>query len=136
MIMPLPTLSNRPPADRAVRRRARQLRRDLKLLITFVAIRCRHEHQEEPKRALTLKTHDVAALAGRPVHLCAECGKLLAHALIKRTHCPYDPKPMCKKCPTHCYAPQHRAAMRAVMRFSGRKLVLSGRLDYLLHLLF
>lgn len=136
MIMPLPTLPDAPEVNRAARRKARQLRRDLKLLITFVAIRCRHEHGDKPKQTLALKTHDVAALAGRPVDLCADCGKLLAHALIKRAHCPYDPKPMCKKCPTHCYAPHHRNAMRAVMRFSGRKLVLSGRLDYLLHLLF
>jgi hypothetical protein len=47
-----------------------------------------------------------------------------------------DPKPMCKHCPSHCYRPSYRARIREVMKFSGRKMVLSGRLDFLLHLLF
>ncbi|HRX86457.1 MAG TPA: nitrous oxide-stimulated promoter family protein [Phycisphaerae bacterium] len=134
--MPLPTLDDSPASARHASRRARQLRRDLRLLVTFVSIRCRHCHPHAEKHAVSLKTHDVDALARRPVCLCGDCRKLLAHALVKRTHCPYDPKPMCKKCPTHCYAPQHREAMREVMRYSGRKLVMSGRIDYLLHLLF
>jgi hypothetical protein len=47
-----------------------------------------------------------------------------------------NPKPMCKHCPNHCYHPTYRAKIREVMQFSGRKLLLGGRVDYLLHLLF
>jgi hypothetical protein len=47
-----------------------------------------------------------------------------------------DPKPACKHCPQHCYAPRYRDEIREVMRYSGRKLVMSGRVDYLVHLLF
>jgi len=42
---------------------------------------------------------------------------------------------MCKHCPEHCYAPRYRAQIREVMRYSGPRLVLRGRLDYLWHLL-
>lgn len=131
MILPLPT-----PESVPARRKARLLERDLKILVTFVCMRCRDCHRHAEKQPFALKTHDVARLARGDIQLCADCRRLLAHALTKRTHCPYDPKPMCKKCPTHCYAPDHRAEIREVMRYSGRRLVLSGRLDYLLHLLF
>jgi hypothetical protein len=52
---------------------------------------------------LSLKTHDIDALAGRAVHLCPQCSRLATHALIKRTNCPMTPKPPCKNCPVHCY---------------------------------
>ena len=77
----------------------------------------------------------MTAIHGKPLHLCAACTKLLSHSFVKRRSCPLDPKPACKRCPTHCYAPFYRAQIREVMKVSGRKFVLRGRLDYLLHLL-
>ena len=112
------------------------LRRDLKTLARFIEMYCRCRHKDAEKSAVTLKTHDVAALAGRSVALCRPCGKLLAHAFVKRTTCPMDPKPSCKRCPDHCYQPVYRRQIREVMKYSGRRLVLSGRLDYLYKLLF
>ena len=114
----------------------RALRRDLKILAQFVRIYCDHRHPQSEKEPLHLRTHDVAAIAGREVVLCANCRKLLAHSFVKRTGCPLDPKPACRRCPAHCYLPKYRAAIREVMRYSGTRLVLSGRLDYLYHLLF
>jgi len=113
----------------------RQLHKDLKTLVKFVRVYCRHRHPAEPKQPVTLKTHDVAALAGKPIELCAECRRLLAHALVKRSRCPLEPKPACKHCPEHCYQPTYRKQIREVMKYSGRRLVLSGRLDYLWHLI-
>jgi hypothetical protein len=112
------------------------LQRDLKTLARFIDIYCSHKHPECEKQMTTLRTHDVAALLGGPIFLCPECTKLLTHAFVKRTHCPMDPKPACKHCPNHCYHPTYRAQIREVMKFSGRKLVMSGRLDLLVHLLF
>jgi hypothetical protein len=73
----------------------------------------------------------VERLHGRPLRLCRACARLAAHAFMKRLYCPYEPKPSCKKCPTHCYAPAYRAQIREVMRCSGRRLVLTGRPHYL-----
>lgn len=116
--------------------RQRKLRKDLRLLATFVRVCCEGQHRDVPKEPFALRGYDATVLGRRPPVLCAGCRKLLAHAFVKRTACPLDPKPMCKHCPQHCYAPAYRARMRAVMRYSGRRLVLSGRLHYLLHLLF
>ena len=116
--------------------REKELRHDLKTLALFIQVYCRYKHRERPKTEATLHTHDVRQLAGRSIVLCPECTKLLAHAFVKRSHCPHDPKPMCKHCPNHCYHPTYRAQIRQVMKFSGRKMLLGGRLDYLFHLLF
>ena len=113
-----------------------ELLRDLKTLALFIDLYCRHKHAQAERMPAELRTHDVALIAGRTIVLCPECTKLLAHAFVKRTHCPMDPKPMCKHCPNHCYHPTYRAQIREVMKFSGRKMVLGGRLDYLFHLLF
>jgi len=113
-----------------------ELRRDLKTVATFISVYCHHRHKDAIKRPVHLKTHDVEAIAGRPIRICDECVKLLTHAFIKRTHCPMSPKPSCKHCPSHCYHPNYRRQIKEVMRVGGRRLILTGRLDYLFHLLF
>lgn len=126
---------NTDSTDSRTTRAERQLRRDLKLLARFIAVYCHSNHRDEPKSAVNLKTHDVRAIHARPPALCSSCRKLLTHAFVKRSRCPLDPKPNCKKCPEHCFAPRYRAQIRAVMKYSGRRLVLRGRLDYLWHLI-
>ena len=113
-----------------------ELLRDLKTLALFIDVYCRYKHAETERKAVDLRTHDIASIAGKTIVLCPECTKLLTHAFVKRTHCPMNPKPMCKHCPNHCYHPSYRAQIREVMKFSGRKMLLGGRLDYLFHLLF
>jgi hypothetical protein len=113
-----------------------ELERDLRTLVRFIEVYCKRRHKDEPKVGVKLKTHDVEAIRGRPVALCHACTKLLTHAFVKRSHCPFDPKPACKHCPEHCYHPDYRARIREVMKYSGIRLVLTGRLDYLYHLLF
>jgi len=111
------------------------LQRDLKTLANFIDVYCRHRHRDAAKSPAKLKTHDLEAIVGRSPLLCPACLKLLAHAFVKRSRCPMQPKPACKHCPQHCYHPIYRQQIREIMKFSGRKLVLSGRLDYLYHLL-
>jgi hypothetical protein len=70
------------------------------------------------------------------VTLCADCRALVEYALLKRRRCPLDPKPSCKHCHIHCYSKEHREQMKHIMAFSGRKMILRGRLDYLWHYFF
>lgn len=114
----------------------KEVRKDLKTLALFIRLYCSQRHTTAEKERVQLKTHDVMAIAGRELVLCPDCRKLLAHAFTKRSHCPMEPKPACKHCPNHCYHPTYRAQIREVMKYSGRKMLLGGRLDYLFHLLF
>lgn len=57
--------------------------------------------------------------------LCPECQSLLDYAEIRLDRCPYGQnKPTCNKCPIHCYKPEPKAEMKAVMRFSGPRMLL------------
>ena len=125
-----------PPDTRGIRgakpNTAALLAHDLKTLELFIRIYCHAHHAE--RKPVTLKGFDFVAIAGRVPELCPECTRLLAHAFVKRAHCPMDPKPQCKDCPSHCYQKAYREKIREVMRFSGQRMVLRGRVDYLLHL--
>lgn len=114
----------------------RKLRRDLRTLACFIDIYCRGRHGDAERGPVRLRNIDVEPLHGGPLRLCRACARLAAHAFMKRLYCPYEPKPSCKKCPTPCYAPEYRARIREVMRYSGRRLVLAGRLHYLWRLWF
>jgi hypothetical protein len=115
---------------------SKTVQRDLKTLGGFIEIYCHHHHADAEKAVVQLRLHDVTGIVGHPVILCEECTKLLTHAFVKRSHCPMDPKPQCKHCPNHCYAPKYRQQIQEVMRFSGMKAVMTGKLHYLFHLLF
>lgn len=112
------------------------IQRDLKVLVEFIGIYCSHKHTDEVRDCVRLKSHDVASIAGHQVSLCEACTKLLNHALVKRSTCPLYPKPACRHCTEHCYHPAYREKIKEIMKYSGLRSVLTGRLDYLFHLLF
>ncbi len=108
--------------------------KDLRVLSDFVTIYCRENHPGVPKGAFSIRDEAIQeAFGGREISLCKDCQRLLGHGVTKLLQCEYDPKPMCKKCPTHCYAPGYRERMREVMKFSGLYLVKHGRIDLMLH---
>ena len=111
--------------------------KDVRVLSSFVFIFCRENHRAEAKDTFTVKDVRLRRhLDGRDLALCRDCRRLLSHGIAKLLLCPYDPKPMCKKCETQCYAPGYRQRVREVMKFSGLYLVKHGRLDLLVHYFF
>ncbi len=104
---------------------------DLKVLINFVRVFCRAKHDERPGTEVGTE-----GIVGRNVLLCPECAALVAYALAKLRKCPLDPKPSCKNCHIHCYSKEYRARIREIMAFSGRRMIMRGRLDYLWHYFF
>jgi hypothetical protein len=112
------------------------LTKDLRTLAWFIRIYCNNKHPEAPRGPIQLRDFDLAKLGVDELEICGSCAKLLAHAFVKRAHCPFHPKPACKHCQSHCYQPLYREQIRDVMRFSGKKLVLSGRIDLIFKLLF
>lgn len=105
--------------------------RDIEVLADFMEIYCQGNHAGAGKHAIAGSGTLSRYLSGRSPLLCDECGKLLLHGAAKRLLCPYDPKPRCKKCETHCYAPGYRERIREVMRYSGMQLIKRGRIDLL-----
>lgn len=57
--------------------------------------------------------------------LCPECQALLDYAARRSDKCPFmETKTFCSNCAVHCYRPEMREKIRAVMRFSGPRMLL------------
>jgi len=110
-------------------------KKDLKVLIRFVQVYCLARHADQPACCEMLPP-ETADIAGKEPVLCHECAALVSYAMERRRKCPLEPKPSCKSCRIHCYSRQHRVRIREIMAFSGRRMILKGRIDYLWHYLF
>lgn len=82
-----------------------RLAREAATLRAMIALFCRDRH-------------------GTKAGLCADCADLETYALRRLDGCRYGAeKPVCAKCPTHCYAPARRQAIRAVMAYAGPRML-------------
>jgi hypothetical protein len=109
-------------------------RKDVRVLADFVRIFCREQHRDGTRAPFEIKDKRLREELAN-LELCVDCTRLLEHGVAKLSLCPYEPKPTCRKCASHCYAPGYREKVKKVMRFSGMYLVKRGRLDILLHYL-
>lgn len=50
--------------------------------------------------------------------------RLLLYAAGRLAKCPHQPKPVCRRCPTHCFSTEMRGLIREVMRFAGPRMPL------------
>ncbi|HUX41828.1 MAG TPA: nitrous oxide-stimulated promoter family protein [Rectinemataceae bacterium] len=66
-----------------------------------------------------------ADLHESPEGLCPECSALRDYALLRVEKCKFGAaKPACAKCTVHCYKRDMRERVRAVMRYSGPRMLL------------
>lgn len=57
--------------------------------------------------------------------LCPDCAALEEYARLRSDKCPFmETKTFCSNCKVHCYKPEMREKIRAVMRFSGPRMLL------------
>jgi hypothetical protein len=105
---------------------------DLRILARFIQLFC---HAKHDRKAVGEKSLPEFLSSSNPDmnKLCPGCAGLLAHGIKKRALCPLDPKPSCKSCHIHCYTPEYRGKIREIMAYSGKRMILRGRLDYLFH---
>ena len=82
-------------------------RADEKLLVSeMIALYC-HKQHNTPKDAL-----------------CPECQQLHDYALARIEKCPFmETKTFCSACKVHCYKPEMREKIRAVMRWAGPRML-------------
>ena len=56
--------------------------------------------------------------------LCPDCAALDSYARQRSDQCPFmETKTFCSNCRVHCYRPEMRERIRAVMRFSGPRMI-------------
>lgn len=56
--------------------------------------------------------------------LCPDCAELIEYCHYRLSLCPFgEKKTFCSNCRIHCYDKKHRGRIRAVMRFSGPRML-------------
>lgn len=56
--------------------------------------------------------------------LCPECAALADYARQRSDKCPFmESKTFCSNCKVHCYKPEMREKIRAVMRWAGPRML-------------
>lgn len=79
---------------------------DLKTVRFMIELYCRGKHKT--KRG----------------ELCNECRELWEYVQLRRAKCPFgDNKPFCSNCKIHCYKSEMRERIKAVMRYSGPRMM-------------
>ncbi|MTI13381.1 nitrous oxide-stimulated promoter family protein [Sansalvadorimonas verongulae] len=97
---------------------AERLQRENKTVGLMIALYCKHHHQYENSQ------------------LCPSCEELKAFCERRVERCVYGTdKPVCNKCPIHCYKPTKREQIRAVMRWAGPRMLLHHPVLAIRHLL-
>ncbi|MGN0970729.1 MAG: nitrous oxide-stimulated promoter family protein [Aristaeellaceae bacterium] len=68
--------------------------------------------------------------------LCPDCAALDSYARQRIDRCPFmETKTFCSSCRVHCYQPRMRESIRAVMRFSGPRMLFHHPVTALRHVL-
>ncbi len=99
---------------------------DIGITAEFVETYCAAKHRGADKNLSMIPG------AERESKLCSECRAFMDYAVARRINCPLEPqKPACKHCTVHCYETRQREKAREIMSFSGRRLILKGRVDYI-----
>lgn len=89
---------------------------ELQTVQLMISLYCRKKHQQQ--------------------NLCTQCQELKEYAAERISRCKYgEMKPVCRKCPIHCYKPEMREKIRAVMRFCGPRMIVYHPLIAVKHLL-
>ena len=84
------------------------LKKDADTLYAMGAIYCAAHHADAPRNERGV---------------CEECEKILAYSIYRTSVCPYEHKGNCKDCPVHCYRPEMRAGIRAIMSYGAPRMV-------------
>ena len=95
------------------------------------------DKREREKRMVS----EMIALYCRKKHhtkggLCPECADLEAYARMRSDKCPFmETKTFCSNCKVHCYRPEMRESIRAVMVFSGPRMIFHHPLVTVRHMI-
>lgn len=97
----------------------RRLRKDEKTVLIMAQLYCRDQHPDAPR--------------GED-GLCASCSAVVAYAAARTRACPRQHKGTCDTCDIQCYRPAMRADIRAIMAYSGPRMITRHPLMAIRHL--
>jgi len=94
------------------------------------------QKREREKETVTLMIRLYCRKKHKSKTLCPDCAELSAYARSRSDQCPFmETKTFCSNCKVHCYKPDMRQKIRAVMRFSGPRMLFHHPLMAIRHLI-
>lgn len=115
-------MARTPDTPKVARRREREKR----TISNMVAIYCAGNH-DAPARTET-------SFAGEA--LCPACKAIDDYCVLRTERCrSMAHKTSCEECGNHCYAPAEREQIRAIMRYTGPRMILHHPVAAIRHLL-
>ena len=80
--------------------------------------------QREHKTFLAMQMIYCRAHHGSKDDLCPDCAELSAYAFTRLEKCPFqEQKPVCARCPIHCYQKEMQNRVKKMMRYSGPRMM-------------
>jgi hypothetical protein len=93
-----------------------RIKRESKTVRAMIELYCRRHHSSDG--------------------LCQECLSIVEYAQRCLEKCPFqEGKTTCAKCSIHCYSPVMREKIRAIMRYSGPRMLYRHPLAAIWHLM-
>ena len=100
--------------------------REKRTISQMVALYCADNHEAADRTE--------TAHCGEAV--CDECARIDAYAVLRTERCrKMDVKTSCDECENHCYKPEERERIRAVMRYAGPRMLWKHPVAAVRHLL-
>lgn len=95
----------------------RRMRRERETVEEMIRLYCKAKHDDPARR-------------------CPDCQALMDYARSRLERCPFqEDKPTCSNCAVHCYQAEMRDRIRAVMRYSGPRMLFHHPVLAMFHLM-
>ncbi len=93
-----------------------RIERERKTVDSMIALYCHHFHSQ-------------------PKGLCDDCKNISEYSDFRLDNCVFGTtKPVCAKCRVHCYKPEMREKIKAIMRFAGPRMIFTHPHLALMHI--
>ncbi len=101
--------------------------RDIVTLAGMAEIYCADHHDDASRVPFDSEAVRAGVYPARKVpRLCPDCAQHVRYGEIRRALCTREPRPACKTCENHCYAPDEAAWQRTAMAYAGPRAMFRG----------
>ncbi len=115
----------------------KEVARDVITLAGMTEIFCADHHDQSAREPFESEATKAGVYPTKKIpRLCPECAAHLRYGEVRRALCRREPRPACKTCANHCYAPAERAWQKRAMAYAGPRAMFRGHaIEAIRHLL-
>lgn len=105
----------------------KEIARDIVTLAGMAEIYCADHHDDGSREKFRSEATEAGVYPARKIpRLCPDCAMHVRYGEVRWALCTRSPRPSCKTCANHCYAPEEAAWQRACMAYAGPRAMFRG----------